>query len=180
MKSLITTVRKLNGNTVIFVALYLTFLVNIIILRQYTGGDMPLSHTLFFLPLTLVESLLFSLPYLWLPRKYRWTMWPAVSLLTVFTFVNVVYISRFNTFMPYTTMFWVGNFDVMVIEASLDSVSPIALTCFIPLIVLIALKLCLRHWKVKECTDGLMLTGCIVCLKKPQRPRCQVYAGGWG
>lgn len=156
MKSLITTVRKLNGNTVIFVALYLSFLVNIIILRQYSGGDIPLFHTLFFLPLTLVESLLFSLPYLWLPRKYRRTMWPAVSLLTVFTFVNVVYISRFNTFMPYTTMFWVGNFDAMVIEASLDSVSPTALTCFTPLIVLIALKLCLRHWKVKDCPDGLM------------------------
>ena len=69
MKSLITTVRKLNGNTVIFVALYLSFLVNIIILRQYSGGDIPLFHSLFFLPLTLVESLLFSLPNLWLPRK---------------------------------------------------------------------------------------------------------------
>lgn len=73
--------------------------------------------------MTLAEAVLLTLPLLWLPRRWRWTLWMALVVLSLFDLVNVVYWRRFGALMPYTTMFWWGNIDSMVVDASVDSLA---------------------------------------------------------
>ena len=114
---------------------YVAFAVMLLLFRGMTHPQ-P-ADTLCTLPMTLVEAGVFTLPLLWLSPRRRWTLWPVIFLLGIFMFVNGVYLGRFNSFMPYTTMFWVGNVDSMVVSAALRGLGfGDGVTLYVPLLLL--------------------------------------------
>ncbi len=104
-------------------------------LRVGCGFDAA-AELLWFVPLTAGEAALLTVPLLWLRRRYWWSLWTALAILSVFVLVNAVYCRRFGNLMPYTTMFRWENINGMVLSASIDTLRLVDLMYAVPLLAL--------------------------------------------
>ncbi len=113
---------------------WLAFYLLLTILRVFTTVD-PEPLTLWLTPVA--ESGLVALPMMVVSRRWRRGLWVVLGVLTLFVWVNIVYYRNFATLMPFTTMFWWGNIDGMVIGAALSSLRLSDLLLLLPLVAMI-------------------------------------------
>jgi len=71
--------------------------------------------------LSLADGALLTLPMVWPGRWWRRGVWIVLPVITCFVAVNVLYSRNFASLMPYTTMFWWGNVNSMVVGSAIAS-----------------------------------------------------------
>lgn len=119
-------------------AVWVAMLALVASMRGYCRSSVAEEFSCFALT-TAADAALLTLPLIWLPARWRWTLWPAVSLLTIFVFVNRLYFGFFSTFMPYTTMFWWSNVNGMVIDSAIQGLRWTDVFFLLPVAMLIVL-----------------------------------------
>lgn len=92
----------------------------------------------------------FTLPLLWCRPRWRWTMWAAIGVVTIFVYVNIVYRHSFDSLMPLSSILDAGNLDGMVLSAAIDTFKWKDCLAFVPLIILIILWFSWLRSKVRN------------------------------
>ncbi len=146
LKSFIST-----GTMIFFIALCVVSFIQMFAFFELTAlGDFNLHSTVVAI---FLSTLTIYLPYLFIPARWRWTIWILIAVFTLFMLTNVWYYRSFNSF--YTgSVIRAGNiFNSFVVEGVFAVMCWSDLLIIAPPIALIFIYLRLKK-DIKKCNYG--------------------------
>lgn len=94
--------------------------------------------------ISIANALLFLSPYWLLPRRWRWTVWIPLTLLTVWLLMQVCYCRAYDDLMPWRSLTMTGNVN------STLAASTMALLRWQDLLIVLPWMALLIHWKNRQ------------------------------
>lgn len=80
----------------------------------------------------ITDSALFLLPFLLLPRRWRWVLFIPLTLSALLTEANVIYFRNFHEAIPLINYFQSASYNSFVADAALSSLAPKDISIWLP------------------------------------------------
>ncbi len=123
------------GAIMFFIALCVMSFVQIFVFFELTGlGDYRLHTTIITI---LLSTLTIYLPYLFIPARWRWTVWIPIVVFTLFMLTNVWYYRTFHSFYSGSVIRAGNIFNSFVIEGTIAAMQWVDILIITPPILLI-------------------------------------------
>lgn len=84
----------------------------------------------------LSDILIILLPFVFISKKWRWTVWIPVVLMTIWMISNVWYARTYMSLMPLSSYFLFENVNTMLVASIIGSVKPIDMLLILPTLLL--------------------------------------------
>ncbi len=96
------------------------------------------------------DSALVTLPMLWIRKRWLWSFWVVLSVLSLYFIANTLYACTYYSLMSLSTLCMWGNLDKMVIESAVSSLSLSDVSYILIFLSTLALWFCRYRHKIKK------------------------------